>query len=168
MNLLREPAIIKQEDVDKIVNSILKFADLQNNREKDYIFDIGKFSDVTGKTGPYILYTYLRIKKIIKNYTIKYETISSNIYNDIDRNLRLKILELPYYFDSAFEKRMPSFIAEYIYDLCVLTNAFYQNNHINNEEDEIKKNDWINILNITSIIIKDMLSLLVIDIPDSM
>ena len=159
---------IKQEDVDKIVNSILKFADLQNNREKDYIFDIGKFSDVTGKTGPYILYTYLRIKKIIKNYTIKYETITSNIYNDIDRNLRLKILELPYYFDSAFEKRMPSFIAEYIYDLCVLTNAFYQNNHINNEEDEIKKNDWINILNITSIIIKDMLSLLVIDIPDSM
>ena len=49
-----------------------------------------------------------------------------------------------------------------------LTNSFYQNNHINNEEDIIKKNDWINILNITSYIIKEMLSLLVIEIPDSM
>lgn len=159
---------IKEEDIDKIVNSILKFADLQNNREKDYIFDINKFSDVIGKTGPYILYTYLRIKKIIKNNNVEYETITNNIYNEIDRNLRLKILELPYSFDNAFKNRMPSFIAEYIYELCALTNTFYQNNHINNEEDKIKKNDWVNILNITSIIIKDMLLLLGIDIPDAM
>ena len=63
---------------------------------------------------------------------------------------------------------MPHFIAEYVYELCVLANAFYQNNHINNEEDLVKKNDWINILNITCSIIKEMLSLLVIEIPDSM
>ena len=57
---------------------------------------------------------------------------------------------------------------EYVYELCVLANAFYQNNHINNEEDLVKKNDWVNILNITCSIIKEMLSLLVIEIPDSM
>ena len=51
------PYRITQEDVDKIINAILKFADLMNCREKDYIFDLNKFSDVTGKTGPYILYT---------------------------------------------------------------------------------------------------------------
>lgn len=159
---------VTDKDIDKIVNSILKFADLQNNREKDYIFDIAKFSDVIGKTGPYILYTYLRIHKIISGNSINNDIISNNIYNEYDRNLRLKILDLPNAFENAFSNRMPSFIAEYLYDLCVLTNAFYQNNHINNEQDEIKKNDWVNILNITSLIIKDMLSLLVIDIPDSM
>lgn len=159
---------VTDEDIDKIVNSILKFADLQNNREKDYIFDISKFSDVIGKTGPYILYTYLRIHKIINGNSIYEDKLSNNIYNEYDRNLRLKILDLPNAFENAFNSRMPSYIAEYLYELCVLTNAFYQNNHINNENDEIKKNDWVNILNITSLIIKDMLSLLVIDIPDSM
>lgn len=159
---------VTDEDIDKIVNSILKFADLQNNREKDYIFDISKFSDVIGKTGPYILYTYLRIHKIISGNSINSIELSDNIYNDYDRNLRLKILDLPNAFENAYNNRMPSFIADYLYDLCVLTNAFYQNNHINNESDEIKKRDWVNILTITSLIIKDMLYLLVIDIPDSM
>lgn len=160
---------ISNEDIDKIVNSILKFADLQNNRERDYIFDISKFSEVTGKTGPYILYTYLRIRKIISGFVdVEFSELSNNIYNEFDRDLRIKILELPVAFETAFDNRMPNFIAEYLYDLCVLTNAFYQNNHINNEKDEIKKNDWVNILNITSTIIKEMLSLLVINIPDSM
>jgi len=162
-------AEVSNEDTDKIVNSILKFADLQNNREKDYIFDISKFSDIVGKTGPYILYTYLRIKKIIKNINdINLADLTNNIYNDYDRDLRLKILELPSAYLNAYSNRMPNYIAEYVYELCVLTNAFYQNNHINNEEDIIKKNDWVNILNITSKIIKEMLSLLVIDIPDTM
>ena len=157
---------VSNEDIDKIVNSILKFADLQNSREKDYIFDISKFSEVVGKTGPYILYTYLRINKIINGLSI--DKLSNNIYNEFDRNLRLKILDLPNAFENAFVNRMPHFIAEYVYELCVLANAFYQNNHINNEEDLVKKNDWVNILNIICSIIKEMLSLLVIEIPDSM
>ena len=157
---------VTDKDIDKIVNSILKFADLQNSREKDYIFDISKFSDVTGKTGPYILYTYLRINKIISGLDI--DKLSNNIYNEFDRNLRLKILDLPYAFDSAFNNRMPHYLADYLYELCVSINAFYQNNHINNEKDLIKKNDWVNVLNIACSIIKEMLSLLVIEIPDSM
>lgn len=156
-----------EEDIDKIVNSILKFADLQNSREKDYIFDINKFSDVVGKTGPYILYTYLRIRKIVDSFEFS-NKLSNNIYNEHDKNLRLKLLELPYVFDSAFESRMPNYIADYLYELCVLTNAFYQNNHINNEEDITKKNDWLIILDLTSKIIKEMLSLLVIEVPTIM
>ena len=57
---------LSNEDLDKIVNSILKYGDLQNSKEKDYIFNIEKFSDTIGKTGPYILYTYLRVNKILK------------------------------------------------------------------------------------------------------
>ena len=77
---------MKDEDIDKIVNSIIKFADLQNSRDKDYIFDISKFSDTQGKTGPYILYTYLRMNKIVSKYTTDINKITNNIYNNYDRD----------------------------------------------------------------------------------
>ena len=78
------------EDLDKIVNSIIKFADLQNDLERNYIFDIQKFSEVNGKTGPYILYTYLRINKLLTSKG----KLSNKIYNEKDKNLRMKILEV--------------------------------------------------------------------------
>ena len=140
---------MSSEDIDKIVNAIIKFADLQNNREKDYIFDIDKFSDVVGKTGPYILYTYLRINKLLNNETNELNDI---IYNDYDRNLRLKLLELEISFNEALKTRMPNHIADYLYDLCVIVNSFYQ----------------LYVLNLTNKIIKQMLNILVIDIPSIM
>jgi len=154
-----------ESDKDKIVNAILKFADLQNNREKDYIFDIEKFSDVVGKTGPYILYTYLRINKLLNNETNELNDI---IYNDYDRNLRLKLLELEISFNEALKTRMPNHIADYLYDLCVIVNSFYQNNHINSLNDNTIKNNWIYVLNLTNKIIKQMLNILAIDIPSIM
>ena len=159
---------MKEEDIDKIVNAILKFADLQNNRERDYIFDISKFSETVGKTGPYILYTYLRLQKIIGDIDINVNNFTNNIYNNYDRDLRLKLLELPIAFNNAYQYRMPHYIADYVYDVCVLANAFYQNNHINGLEDETKKLDWMILLGLTNKIIKEMLSLLVIEIPTEM
>ena len=158
---------MSEEDINKIVNSILKFADLSNTRTKDYIFDLNKFSEVTGKTGPYILYTYLRINKILESQNKSIE-LSNNIYNEYDRNLRLKLLELHETITQAFNERMPHYIAEYVYNLCVCANIFYQNNHIMNMEDEINKNDWLYILSLTNKTIKQMLNLLVIDIPSVM
>jgi len=157
---------MSEEDIEKIVNAILKFADLENARERDYIFDLSKFSDVVGKTGPYILYTYLRINKMIKNSNIN--TLTDIIYNDVDRDLRFKIVNLVYALNNAFGERKPNYIADYLYELCVLTNVFYQNNHLNNLSDEIKKNDWIYVLTLTNKIIKQLLNLLVIDIPTIM
>ena len=158
---------MNKEDIDKIVNSILKFADLQNSRDRDYIFDINKFSNVVGKTGPYMLYTYLRFNKIINLEKTIYN-LSNNIYNVIDRNLRLKMLELDENLNKAFEERMPSYIADYIYNLAVLANTFYQNNHISNCDDEVKKNDWLYIINLTNKILKEMLQLIIIEIPTIM
>lgn len=159
---------MKLEDIDKIVNAILKFADLQNNRERDYIFDISKFSETIGKTGPYILYTYLRIEKIIKDLNNNINNFTNNIYNNYDRDLRLKILEMPIAFNNAYNYRMPHYIADYVYEVCVLANAFYQNNHINGLDDIDKKNDWMLLLSLTCDIIKEMLSLLSINIPTEM
>ena len=155
------------EDRRIIVNSILKFADLQNNREKDYIFDIKKFSEVVGKTGPYVLYTYLRVAKILKNETYT-ENLTDSIYNIQDRNLRLKLLVFNEAVWNACNLRLPSYIASYIYELCVLLNTFYQNNHINGLEDEIKKNDWLSVLSLANRILFDLLNLLGMEIPSIM
>ena len=159
---------MKEEDIDKIVNSILKFADLQNSRDRDYIFDINKFSDTQGKTGPYILYTYLRMNKIIEKYENNINKITDKIYNNYDRDLRMCILNFDYYINNAFKEFKPNYIAEYIYNLCVVMNSFYQNNHIANLTDKENLNDWISIIKLANRIIKDMLNLLIIDIPTEM
>lgn len=159
---------MKEEDIDKIVNAIIKYADLQNNRERDYIFDIDKFCDVNGKTGPYLLYTAVRIKKIINNNKTDSNKIENSIYNEIDRQLRMKLLEASNAFEKSVQTRMPHFIADYLYDLCVIVNNFYQNNNISNLEDINKKQTWISLLNYTYKLIEKYLKLLIIEIPDEM
>ena len=158
---------MSREDVDKIVNSILKFADLQNSREKDYIFDLNKFSEVSGKTGPYILYTYLRINKILKEEGLS-TSLSNKIYNKADRDLRIKMLDYVDMVNLAFNERKPHYVAEYVYNLCTLCNVFYQSNHISTLNDEVNKNDWLYVLSISNSIIKEMLYLLGIEIPTVM
>ncbi len=156
------------KDIDILVNAIIKFADLQNNREKDYNFDIQKFSLVVGKTGPYILYTYLRINSILKICEINPCNFNNIIYNDTDRNLRLKLLELEYSIKNAFNLRMPSILANFVYDLCVCINSFYENNHIKTIDDVNKKANWLILLKLSNNILKNMLDLLGIEIPEKM
>ncbi len=159
---------MSEEDIRKIVNSIIKFADFQNGRDRDYIFDINKFSDTQGKTGPYILYTYLRMNKIIEKYESNINNLSNNIYNNCDRDLRISLLEFENSVMSAFKEFKPNYIADYVYNLCVLMNSFYQNNHIANIEDDTKLNDWISVIKLANRVIRDMLNLLIIDIPTEM
>lgn len=157
---------MSDEDLRKIVNAIIKYADLSNDREKDYIFDIDKFSSVVGKTGPYILYTYLRFNKILKeegNSSI----LSDNIYNKVDRDLRMSLLDLEYNYELAYQTRKPHYIAEYLYNLCTSLNNFYQTNHIKTADDNMK-NDWLYIIGLATRIIKEMLDLLAISIPSMM
>lgn len=161
-------ASMTEEDKKKIVNAILKFADLQNNREKDYIFDIKKFADVVGKTGPYILYTYLRINKLLKAEPFIEEELSNKIYNEQDRYLRLQLLGFHKAVLDAFKLRLPSTIANYVYDLCVALNTFYQNNRISGLEDAKKKQDWLTILSLANQILKQLFYLLGISIPSMM
>lgn len=158
---------LKESDLDIIVNAIIKFADMQNNREKDYIFDINKFSSVTGKTGPYILYTYLRINKILETEKLNINTFNEEIVNKFDRDLRIKLLELSLALDNAYKNYLPSYIAEYVYEVCVLNNIFYQNNHVSNCKEDIKQ-QWLLLLTLSNKIIKQMLELLIIEIPTSM
>lgn len=164
VNLRKENENMDKEDLDKIVNSILKFADLQNDLTRNYIFDIKKFSEVNGKTGPYILYTYLRINKLLDENK---GNLSGNIYNDTDRNLRLKLLEVSNVLNEASNERKPHIIANYLYELSVLANNFYQNNHISDLTGQIKT-DYNIILTYNNLILKTLLNLLGIHIPKTM
>ncbi len=164
INLREENKKMDTEDLDKIVNAIIKFAELQNNLERNYIFDIKKFSEVAGKTGPYILYTYLRINKIIGYNT---STISNTIYSETDRSLRLKLLEVSDVIDLAAKERKPHFIAEYLYDLSVIANNFYQNNKVNGLSGT-QKVDFEVILGFNNKVLETLLGLLGISIPKMM
>ena len=168
LNKREENKSMSEEDLDKIVNAIIKYADLQNNREKSYNFDISKFSDVSGKTGPYILYSALRIRKIINSFNYNKGNVSEVIYNDIDRSLRLKLLDFNKYLDKSIEDRLPSIIGDYVYDLANLLNSFYQNINISKITDENMKNDYLNVLDLSFNILKECLDLLIIELPSEM
>ncbi len=168
INKKSENQELSSKDLDIITNAIIKYADLQNNREKDYIFDINKFSETTGKTGPNILYTYLRIAKILKTNQELVDRFNEKIYNIQDRELRIKILDLNNIMQQAYKTRCPSILANYLHELCNLLNTFYETNHINNLEDEYKKAEWVSLLTLTNQIIKKLLELLIIEIPSKM
>jgi len=164
INLREENKDMDEEDVDKIVNAIIKFADLQNNLERNYIFDIKKFSGVSGKTGPYILYTYLRINKIISEYN---GVLSDAIYSETDRSLRLKMLEVSEVINQASKERRPHYLADYLYDLSVVANNFYQNNKVSGLTGT-QKDDFMLVLSFNNYIIETLLGLLGIKIPKAM
>lgn len=164
INMRPENKFMDKEDLDKIVNAIIKFADLQNDYARNYIFDIQKFSEVNGKTGPYILYTYLRINKLLSSNN---NHLSNKIYNEVDKSLRLKLLEVSDIINEASKTRKPHLIANYLYELAVIDNNFYQTNHISNIENDIR-NDYDIILTYNNYILKTLLELLGISIPKAM
>ena len=164
ISLREENKDMDKEDLDKIVNAIIKFTDLQNDLERNYIFDIKKFSEVNGKTGPYILYTYLRINKIINENNSE---LSNTVYSETDRALRLKLLEVSEVIDQAAKERKPHHIANYLYDLSVVANNFYQNNKIIGLEGK-QKDDLEVVLNFNNKVIETLLGLLGISIPKAM
>lgn len=158
---------LSEADLDILVNSIIKFADLQNDYIKDYIFDISKFSNVTGKTGPYISYTYLRMNKILLDNDLEIDLFNNIIYNEYDRSLRIKLLHLEKYFTLAYNERKPSYIADFVYELSVISNIVYQNNNITNASIDCKQ-QWLLLIKNTNKLIFDMLNLLGIDVPSKM
>lgn len=164
INLRPENQNMQPEDLDKIVNAIIKFTDLQNDLTRNYIFDIKKFCEVNGKTGPYILYTYLRINKLL---TQENGEISNLIYNEADRNLRLKLLDVTSVIELSAKERRPHYIANYLYELSSIANNFYQENRFT-DLDLKTKTDYNILLTFNNKTIKILLSLLGIHIPTAM
>lgn len=152
---------------DKVAVAALKYADLLPNVEKDYIFDISKFCSLEGKTGPYILYSAVRMKSLINKSNIK-EFKLYDAYSETDKEIITKILEMPIRIDNAYKNKTLSEITEYIYELDSLFNKFYAENRILIEQDLNKKQSWLFITDLTYKVNKLLLDILAIDIPDKM
>lgn len=162
---------IDVEKTARIVGlSTLKFADLSNYRLKDYIFDLDKFSAFEGKTGPYILYSYVRINNIMEK--LQDESFKAGKLtapeSDAERLLMLKLDTMTTSLELAAKDRAPNVICEYVYDLATLANGFYHSHHILNETNLDKRASWMSLLIITQKAIKLCLDILAIDVPDKM
>ena len=157
----------KEKILDILTVATVKFADLLPSRTTDYIFDQEKFCSFEGKTGPYILYTLVRINSILQKADIK-ETHINKVYTDTQRNIYIKLLELSRMLNKAYNEKTLSYICEYLFELCSLFNKFYGETNVLNETDDDKKQSYISMLTLLYNTCKELLDILAIEIPDKM
>ena len=125
------------ETIKMIAMASLKFNDLMHDTKSDYVFDPNMVVQFDGRTGAYILYTVVRLNSALKKSDNRNFCSISNISNDYERDLMIKILDFPRMIETMFEKRAPDILANYTYDLCQLANTFYHNCEIKNDANRI-------------------------------
>lgn len=169
------PDISDEEAKDtahKVAVSAIKYGDLSNQPSKDYIFDIDKFTSFEGDTGPYILYTMVRIKSILKKYEEAggntKEAKLGNPDSDAMKNLMLLLTRFADSVESAAKDLSPNRICAYIYDLSNAFNSFYHGTRILAETDEYKKESYIALLAITLKVLETGIDLLGFSAPERM
>ncbi len=172
--ILDNDTIEKSEakEVAKIVSlAAVKYGDLSNQASKDYIFDVEKFTSSEGNTGPYILYTIVRIKSILNKY--KADNNIDNLHIDTPdsgsaKKLMLELVKFQNAVVSAYEDNAPSKICAYIYDVCDAFNHFYHETKILSCDDEDKKKGYIALLILTKDILEQCIDLLGFSAPERM
>lgn len=160
-----------EETARKVGLAALKYGDLTNQITKDYVFDLDKFSSFEGNTGPYILYTIVRIQSILdrcKEQLNNYEPNFIHPCSEVERNLMLKLTAFNEVVEKAFCDKAPNRICEYIYDLANLFNRFYQEQRIISEENLERKLSWIKLIKLTKNVLETGLELLGLEAPDRM
>ena len=160
---------IKEEDKDDLAEVLaiaaIKYADLLPNRTSDYVFDPIKFSDINGKTGPYILYSTVRMKSLLSKSNLKYNKYYK-INTKEERDILINIIKLRSVIEKSFNMRSLNEICEYIYKLTSSFNAFYSNHEVLTEQDELIKESYLTLINEVYIINKYLLNILAITLPD--
>ncbi|MDY4742120.1 MAG: arginine--tRNA ligase [Lachnospira sp.] len=150
----------------------LKYGDLSNQASKDYVFDVERFSSFEGNTGPYILYTIVRIKSILAKYMENNESLEGlNIMGaaeESEKNLSLALVKFSDVIDGAYRDNAPHKICQFIYEVSNAFNGFYHNNKILTEPDEAKKSSYIALISLTKRILEQCIELLAIQCPDRM
>ena len=162
---------ITEEEKPKIAKQVaiaaLKYADLLPYRLTDYIFEVEKFSDLEGKTGPYLLYSTIRMKSLLKKSNETARKVSK-LKGSIEKEIALTLLNLPVVLNKSIDTKSLNEIAEYLYKLTSLYNKFYADNKIITEEDEEIKLSWITLTDIVCKVNLLLLDALGIVVPDKM
>ena len=156
----------------QVALAALKYGDLSNQASKDYVFDIDKFISFEGDTGPYILYTIVRIKSILNKYREQGGEISMDALttpsNDSEKDLYMQLAQFNSMLEAACEELAPHKVCAYIYDLANAFNRFYHETRILTEEDASKKAGWIALLALTKDILECCIDLLGFSAPEKM
>lgn len=173
-NMKNKEAESDEKEIEELASVIglatLKFADLSNYRLKDYVFDLDKFSSFEGKTGPYILYSKVRIKNIMRKLAEEKCEMGKILpaHSDTERNLMLHLDKFESAVLLAAKDRAPNILCEYVYELATLINKFYHNHHIINESNLDTKQSWYTLLSFTDKVMSQGLDLLGMKYPEKM
>lgn len=161
-----------KETAKIVALSAVKYGDLSNQASKDYIFDIDRFTSFEGDTGPYILYTIVRIKSILNKYKEQggspEQAALQESVNESEKSLMLEISKFNAMMETAYEEIAPHRICAYIYDLANAFNRFYHETKILTEEDKEKQAGWIALLALTRDILETCIDLLGFSAPERM
>ena len=160
-------------DTAKIVGlAAIKYGDLSNQATKDYIFDVDRFTSFEGNTGPYILYTIVRIKSILSRYVQEGGKLDAGeilpASNGSEKNLMLQLTGFGSMIESAFEEKAPHKICAYIYEVSNAFNSFYHETKILSEENQAQKESYIRVLQLTRKVLETSIDLLGFEAPDKM
>ena len=166
-NQIVEPELV-EDTTKRIAMAALKYGDLSNQPTKDYIFDMDRFAAFEGNTGPYILYTIVRVKSILAKYG-PYENLTIQApRSQSEKDLQLAITRLAPALESAYRASSPNLICAYIYDLAGAVNKFYHETRILGEEDESKKAGYIALIALAKDILETCIDLLGFSAPEKM
>lgn len=161
-----------QETAKKVALSAIKYGDLSNQASKDYIFDIDRFISFEGNTGPYILYTIVRIKSILKKYAQSGKDAGDAhilaAHSDSEKSLMLELARFNEVVMTAAEEYAPHKICAYIYGLANALNHFYHETKIMAEEDASVQAGYIRLLELTRDVLETCIDLLGFDAPEKM
>lgn len=150
----------------------IKYGDLSNQASKDYIFDIDRFTSFEGNTGPYILYTIVRIKSILNKYHGLGKDESGEVieaaHSKSEKDLMLELSKFNAVMESAFEETAPHKICSYIYDLANAFNSFYHGTKIMSEENETVQKSYIRLLELTKSVLETCIDVLGFSAPERM
>lgn len=161
------------KETAKIVGlSAIKYGDLSNQASKDYVFDVDRFTSFEGNTGPYILYTIVRIKSILNKYQAQGGVLEKGripaAENESQKALELMLARFNGVLENAFEELAPHKVCAYIYELANSFNKFYHETKILGEENEEKRAGLVALLQLTKRVLETCIDVLGFEAPDRM
>lgn len=160
------------ETAKVIALSALKYGDLSNQASKDYVFDIERFTSFEGDTGPYILYTIVRIKSILNKYKEQGGSIGEaelgSAAGESEKALMLQLAGFNAMMENACEETAPHKVCAFIYDLANAFNRFYHETKILTEENAVKQAGWIALLVMTRDVLETCIDVLGFGAPERM
>lgn len=179
-NRIMENRTVSEEEARETAKVVglaaLKYGDLSNQASKDYVFDMDRFISFEGNTGPYILYTIVRIKSILGKYKDSGRTVSDMAAEKkilpaagaSEKALMLQLAKYSEVLENSFAETAPHKICQYVYETANAFNSFYHDTKILAEENEARKDSYIGLITLTKRVLETCISLLGIEAPERM